>query len=292
MYAFRGRSGFMGAVIAASVILLSVAGCHFMGSRKTERSSSVVSFLYPKQANPLPPTSIPVLRLPLRVGIAFVPSGTAQQNGGYHRGASDLSEMQKTALLQRVAAEFKGREFIEAIEIVPTTYLRPEGSFENLEQVRRMLNFDVIALVAYDQVQFTNENLLSLAYWTIVGAYVFHGNKNDTHTLMEAAVYDIASRHLLFRAPGASQVKAGSTFVDMERRLRDDSSKGFNEATDDLIKNLKMQLEDFRLRAKQAPGTVARIEHKPGYRGSGACDGIFAAALALLLGARAWQRRA
>jgi len=274
------------------VLIFMFGGCHSLrGPRKAERSSSVVEYLYPTESNPLAPTNIPVLRLPLRVGIAFVPSGTAGPRGARSSPASDLSEMQKTILLQRVAAEFRGREYIESIEIVPATYLRPGGSFDNLNQVRRMLNFDVVALVAFDQIQFTNPNILSLAYWTIIGAYVVQGNRNDTQTLMEAAVYDIASRNLLFRAPGASQVKAGATGVDVQRRLREDSTKGFDLATDDLIGNLKVQLEDFRTRLKEAPGTVARIEHKPGYKGGTALDAGFAAALALLAGLRLLQRR-
>lgn len=262
-----------------ALALLILSGCMFSHQR-TQRSSSIVSFLYPKQSNPRPPTAIPVLRLPLRVGIAFVPSE------GRH-----VSEMQKTALLQRVAAEFKGREYIESIEVVPSTYLRAGGGFENLEQVKRMLNFDVVALVAYDQVQFTDANFLSLAYWTIVGAYIFHGNQNDTQTLMEASVYDIQSRHLLFRAPGASQVKASAAAMYAEEKLREDGAKGFDAATNDLIANLKTQLEDFRTRMKEAPDTVAKIERKPGYTGGGSIDGGFVVALLALAAAGAWHRR-
>lgn len=265
--------------VAGLAACLAFTGCLHTG-RKAERSSSVVAYLYPKESNPLPPTSIPTLRLPLRVGIAFVPGG----------GGGGISELKKTELLQRVAAQFKGLEYIESIEIVPSTYLRPGGSFENLEQVRRMLNFDVVALVAFDQVQFTNENFLSLAYWTIVGAYVFEGSKNDTQTLMEAAVYDIPSRHLLFRAPGASQVKGSATMVAVNERLRQDGTKGFEQATDDLIKNLKTQLEDFRARMKQSPGTLAKVEHKPGYTGGGAL-GWEALGMLALLGGAAWAQR-
>lgn len=258
---------------------LLVGGCFSTrGPRKTERSSSVVAYLYPNQANPLPPTSIPVLRLPLRVGIAFVP------------GVSDISEQQKAALLARVAAEFKGLDYIQSIEIVPTTYLRAGGGFDNLNQVRSLLGVDVIGLVAFDQVQFTNTNVFSLAYWTIVGAYIFHGNKNDTQTLMEAAVYDIASRHLLFRAPGASRVEASAAAVYVPQRLRADSAAGFDAATTDLIANLKTQLGAFRERVKSAPGEV-KIEHKPGYTGGGSFGGAFAAALGLLALIRVFARR-
>ena len=258
------------------------------GQRKTERSSSVVNYLYPGEANPLPPTEVPVLRLPLRVGIAFVPSGNTRS---YYQDAA-ITEVQKTALMERVAAEFKGRDYIQSIEVVPTSYLRPAGGFTNLEQVRGLLGVDVIALVAYDQVQFTNENILSLAYWTIVGAYIFHGNKNDTDTLMEAAVYDIASRHLLFRAPGVSHVEAGAAAAYIEQRKRVDGAKGFELATDDVIKNLKTQLEAFRERVKTAPaGTVARIERKPGYTGGGSFGAGFIVAGLLLLGVRSLRRR-
>src|SRR3954464_12913490 len=89
------------------MLVLLGTGCFTGMNRKTERSSSVVAYLYPNQNNPLPPTSIPVLRVPLRVGIAFVPSGSANGRGGYYQPASDVSEVQKNALLQRVAAEFK-----------------------------------------------------------------------------------------------------------------------------------------------------------------------------------------
>lgn len=292
MHVTRSLRWFPTTLALLGLTLLLCGGCSSLwshNSRKTERSSSVVNYLYPGETNPLPPTEVPVLRLPLRVGIAFVPSGNTRN---YYQD-NTISEAQKTALLDRVAAEFKGRDYIQSIEIIPTSYLRPAGGFANLNQVRSLLSVDVIALVAYDQVQFTNENILSLAYWTIVGAYIFHGNKNDTDTLMEAAVYDIASRHLLFRAPGVSHVEAGTAAAYITQRQRADGAKGFEIATDDMIKNLKTQLEAFRERVKTAPaGSVARIEHKPGYTGGGSFGGLFAAAFLLLCGVRQWRRAA
>jgi rhombotail lipoprotein len=267
------------------------AGCAFMydGPRKTDRSSSVVNFLYPGETNPLPPTDIPVLRLPLRVGIAFVPTGTTDRP---HAAGGGISEMQKNALMDQVAKEFRAKEYIQSIELIPSTYLRPAGGFANVEQVGNLLGVDVIVLLAYDQVQFTNENLLSLAYWTIVGAYIFSGNKNDTHTLMEAAVYDISSRHLLFRAPGASQLQGKSNAVDLNAELRSDSAKGFDQATGELVRNLQNQLELFRERIRRAPESV-KIEHRPGYTGGGRMNGWVAAGLAgMALMRWLWRPRA
>lgn len=281
----------LGAVLVLGAALFAAAGCaSFFGlsSHKSHRSSSIVAYLYPGQNDPLPPTTIPVLRLPLRVGIAFVPSGDGAT--GMYTYGSGLSEMQKRALMQRVADQFKGRDYIQSIQLIPSMYLRPGGGFDNLDQVRRMLGIDVIALVAYDQVQFTNENFLSLSYWTVVGAYVFHGNKNDTQTLMETAVYDIASRHLLFRAGGASQVSGNTAARYVADKLRADSEKGFEEATTNMIADLNTQLEDFRTRVKQSPGEV-QIEHRPGYTGAGAFGPLFAGVLTLLLGVAQWRRK-
>lgn len=275
-------------MIALGIATLLCAGCaEFFGmsSHKSHRSSSVVAYLYPGKDEPLPPTTIPVLRLPLRVGVAFVPSGGRGNDEGYYSFGTGLSEMQRNALMRRVADEFKGRDYIQSIELIPSSYLRPGGGFENLDQVRSLLGVDVVALIAYDQVQFTNENFLSLSYWTIVGAYIFHGNKDDTQTLMEAAVYDIPSRHLLFRAPGASQVTAGAAAKYVSENLHADSDKGFELATADLTANLKTQLEAFRQRVKESPGEV-QIERRAGYTGSGSFGPVFVGALALLIGLR------
>lgn len=275
----------------AVAVLCATSGCaSFFGSRqRAHESSSVVAYLYPNESNPTPPTSIPVLRIPLRVGILFVPPTKKDGRGGFYREGTGITEQQKTTLLERVAKEFRGRDFIESIEIIPSSYLRPGGGFDNLNQLRALLNIDVVALVAYDQVQFTSENVWSLAYWTIVGAYIVHGNKNDTHTLMEAAVYDISSRHLLFRAPGANQIEAGAAIVRIDDKLRGSSNQSMELATADLIKNLDTQLTGFRERAKASPETVARIERKPGYAGGGSVGAGFAVVCAGLLGA--WGRR-
>jgi len=267
------------ACAAGTLLLSACAAFNFGGPRKSEKSSSVVDFLYPKTSEPLITPGVPVLRLPLRVGLAFAPAGSNRA------WTTDFSEAQKAELLRRVAAEFKASPFIQSIDAIPTSYLRAGGGFENLDQVRGLLGLDVIVLVAYDQLQFTDQTKLSLAYWTIVGAYIFNGNKNDTQTLLEAVVYDIPSRKLLFRAPGVHQMHAGSTAVEVNDRLRRDSAESFAKATDDLIANLKTELAAFRERIKNAPDEV-KVEHRPGYTGGGAIDGWLVGALAVLIAAR------
>lgn len=257
-------------------LLMSVflAGC---AGQQTRARSSVVDYLYPKQSDVAIQPSIPVLNIPVKVGIAFVPEQTAHRRGhGLWSGASSgvtLTEEQKTDLLNKVAGYFRKYDFVSDIEVIPSAYLTAGGSFANLDQIRTMYGVDVIALVSYDQVQFTDEGFLSLTYWTLVGAYIVSGEKNDTSTMMDTAVYDIASRKMLFRAPGTSNVKGSSTPVNLSEELRSDSLKSFKEATTQMIANLDVQLASFKERIKTEPEQV-KIVHRPGYSGGGGALGL------------------
>lgn len=260
-----------------------LTGCTSLWNSHRHQSSSVVQFLYPGKDQPFVQPSIPTLRLPLRVGVAFVPPAGAPNN--YRSFDDTFPEAQKTGLMREVAAKFKTLPFIQSIELVPTTYLRPGGSFENLEQLRAIMGVDVIALIAYDQAQSSGDTARSLSYWTIVGAYVIPAQKNATHTLMEAAVYDIPSRSLLFRAPGVSTVTGHATLISNATGLRADSTQGYVDAARDLTQNLQHELDSFKVRVREEPQAV-RIESKPGFHGAGAMEFWFAALLALLAAGR------
>ena len=113
---------------------------------------------------------------------------------------------------------------------------------------------------------------------------------DDTQPLMDATVYDIASRRLLFRAPGTSRVRASAAPVGLEAALREDRDEGLRLAADDLTKNLEAELAVFRERIKERPEEV-KITHRPGYSGAGAFEGGAALVLAVVAG-WAGRRRA
>lgn len=264
--------------IVLVIAILALSGCVMPRRATHQQSSSVLQFLYPNKDQPIVEPHIPTLRLPLRVGIAFAPAAT---NNRYATN-QNFPEARKTELMRTVAAQFKNLPFVQSIEIIPTTYLRPGGGFENLDQLRSLMGIDVIALISYDQAQATNDNEWSFAYWTIIGAYVVPARKNETHTLMEAVVYDISSRNLLFRAPGTSAVKGHSTLAGNTNELSKASAQGYTDAATDLTANLQIELEHFKVRAKEEPESI-RIEHKPGYTGGGDLGGIFAGLLGVLM---------
>jgi rhombotail lipoprotein len=264
------------------LVCVALAGCAAHSPKHT--ASSVVDYLYPHVKEPVVAPAIPVLALPLRVGIAFVPS----QN----RAATSfaLTEKKKNDALNEVANHFRKSPFVKSIEIIPSAYLRPQGSFANLEQIRTMYGVDVIALVSYDQTQFTDQGFLSLTYWTLVGAYVVRGEKNDTHTMLDTVVYDIPSRKLLFRAPGLSQIKRRASLVNLSEQLRRDSEAGISQATAQMVRNLDAELVAFRAKVKERPEEY-RVVRTQGYRGGGMVDGLMLALLAAFFGATARTRR-
>jgi rhombotail lipoprotein len=269
-------------LLLGAAFSLTLGGCVSWNDRSHHEASSVVQFLYPDKNMPFIQPQIPTLRLPLRVGVAFIPASMGDGRGGFHQIQANFTEQQKTELLRKVAGQFKSLPFVQSIEIIPTTYLRPGGGFENLDQLRAMMGIDVVALIAYDQAQNSSDTEASIAYWTIVGAYVVPAQRNSTHTLMEAVVYDIPSRSLLFRAPGTSTIQNHSTLFRASYFLQEASAKGIEDASVQMTANLAQELELFKVRAKEEPQNI-RIEHKPGYTGAGEMDGWLAASLALVL---------
>jgi rhombotail lipoprotein len=268
-------------VLALGAVLMFVTGCAGLFSRSTEHTkTSVVEYLYPNAKDPITEQGIPVLTLPLRVGIAFVPE--------HHRGF--LSEARKTEFLSRVAEHFKKQEFIKSIEIIPSDYLTPKGGFANLDQIRTMYGTDVIALVSYDQTQFTDEGVASLVYWTIVGAYIVPGEKNSTSTMVDTVVMHVPNRKMLFRAPGVGEVKGIATPVNLSEQLRKDSDKAMDEAVNKMIVNLDGQLVAFREKVKSSPEEY-KVVHSPGYKGGGALGAVFPLAIAFLVLSGAWWSR-
>lgn len=229
--------------IAIMLSSAALAGCAswFNNQHRTTERGSVVEYLYPQGEKPALKPSLPELHLPLRVGIAFAPGDNY----------SNLGESARNQLIDRVKAAFANRPYIAKLETIPSNYLRSRGGFGNLEQAARLFNVDVIVLLSYDQVQFTDSNRLSLLYWTIVGSYLINGNQYDVNTLVDASVFDVASRNLLFRAPGTSQVKGTAPRVILSEDARQARAEGFRLAVDDLLPRLDAQLENFRTRIRE-----------------------------------------
>jgi rhombotail lipoprotein len=261
----------------SSIVVLSgcVGWCGNRCTMKTGSSSSLVEFLYPEGAPP-PTDTVPELRIPLRVGLAILPSRPGST-------VTSLDAQQKQELLDRIRQRFVSRQFVSDITIIPDYYLATARGFAGLAGVQRLQNVDVIALVSYDQVTRQNDKMLSLGYLTIVGAYILPGTSRDTATLVDLAVVDPVTRSLVLRAGGTSTDRGSSTMVDASRDARKASVSGFDEATAELIENFDAALTDFEKDVRAGKANVRVVKRSGGSGGGGAMGGLDAAVLVLLL---------
>jgi rhombotail lipoprotein len=244
------------------------------GRTRTGASSSVVDFLYPEGQEPPKPTDeVPSMTLPLTVGLAFVPGrGTA---------LGPLSESQKLALLEQVRAKFTSEDYVTDIVVVPETYLTGSYGFDVLDRAARMYRLDVMALVSYDQLSTSSEKKSSFWYWTVVGAYLVEGTRNEVQTLVDTAVFDISSRTLLFRAAGTDRAVKDATMVESPQQLRTTQAASFERAMGDMTVNLQRELETFKVRVKEQKAPV-RVVSREGGTGGGGAWGFGLIGLALL----------
>jgi rhombotail lipoprotein len=242
--------------------LACLSSCH----RHAQNSTSLVEFLYPNGATPPPQDVQPQLHLPLRVGLAFLPSNGDTQIGP--------DAAQKEALLQEIRKRFVSRKFIAEIVVIPDYYLQGRRGFEGLQGVQRLYGIDLMALVSYDQVSHEDDNNWSLGYITIVGAYILKGTRHDVSTLVDLAVVDPGTRSLVLRAGGFDTRHGTVALIDENRRLRETATEGFSVATQQMIDHFDGALTTFESDVREGKANVRVVSNhgKPTSGGGGSLD--------------------
>ena len=239
-----------------------ISNCTTMGEYRKSHvlSTSLVQFLYPDGKLPLQDKSNPVLNLPLHVGLAFIPD---------QMHSTVISPVTKNQLLENVKTAFESKEYVAEITIIPELYLQGNQGYSTLEQVKALYQLDVIALVSYDQLLNSQENLLGLTYLTIVGAFIFHGTDYNVNTLMDLAVVDVNSQNILFRAAGTStsQNKRVS-YIKHKQAFIDKQNWEFERAMQQMQGNLVLALDKFesRLRNRDENEKI-EVNYREGYSG-------------------------
>jgi rhombotail lipoprotein len=263
-------------LLAAAALCTGLVGCADLAPclpfcrAETHDSSSLVQFLYPNGAEPPARNQIPVLHVPLRIGLAFLPARGSAPGGG-------PTAAQREALLERIQAHFSSRRFVAQIVLIPDYYLTGARGFEGLQGVQRLYDVDLMALVSYDQVTHQDMNAWSLAYWTIAGAYVIRGNRYDAATLVDLAVVDPATRSLVLRAGGTDTRHGNSTMIAEGRELRAASDDGFTAATNQMIEHFDAALDRFQAQVRAGTArvrVVSRSRSTAADGGGGAFDWI------------------
>lgn len=262
-------------------IAVLLTGC---AAQKYSRgvSSNLVSYLYPKgQSVSHGQDQLPVLSLPLRVGIAFVPESKHIYN-------FTLTEVEKQRLLKGVADKFSRDPAVAHIEIIPEIYLKQGRGFVTVKQVADMYGVDIMALVSYDQVEINETNRSALAYLTIIGAAFIKGESTEFQTFVDTALFDVTTRKLLFRAPGTNSVSREHTAFGFEKDNRQMRVDSFHQASKNMTENLAKELELFRVRAKKGEGVRLEYSNKNPRQssliyGGGGSAGLFGVVMLVLL---------
>lgn len=261
-------------IILGIAFLASCSSILSQNTGKKTQSSSLMDFLYPDETSRSEhKPEIPVLKLPVKIGLAFVPSKNWQRDG--------IHSKDQIELLEKVKKSFLKYDYIDRIEVIPSTYLQGGDGFTTLEQVSRLYDVDVMALVSYDQVTQSLENNAALLYWTIVGMYVIPGNENSIQTFVDTAVFDIKSKKMLFRAPGINKLEKRTTAVGIDDTLSEKSLEGFGLAVTDMTVNLDAELARFKTRVKEEK--IAKVEHREGYSGGSMSFYLLVLALMVLV---------
>jgi rhombotail lipoprotein len=250
--------------VAAMLGLTGCAGwnCFSACQRHSQNSTSLVEFLYPNGAAPPLNDAKPQLHLPLRVGLAFLPSKGPE-------GTNGLDAAHKEALLQEIRRRFISRKFVAEIVVIPDYYLQGRQGFDGLEGVQRLYGIDLMALVSYDQVAHEDDNHWSLGYVTIVGAYILKGTRHDVSTLVDLAVVDPATHSLVLRAGGFDTRHGNVTLIDEPRRLREAAADGFTEATRQMIDHFDSALTAFEGEVRDGKANVRVVSNQRGGGGGG-----------------------
>lgn len=228
-------------------LALMATGCGI--PETVQRRSSLSAYLGATPALPASPAAGPLkLQLPLRLGIAFVPADPTQVKADALPASAlgALAPGQEQELHQRVASVFEKKPWAQSFKVIPSLYLAKGGGFEDLERVARSFGVDIVALVSVDQVQFSNPRWYAWTYWTVVGAYMVKGDKNDTTSMVDAAVYHVPSRTFLFRAGGVGTAKGSATWSQREASFRQQGRESLAAAMTDLSASLDQGIATFK----------------------------------------------
>lgn len=243
-------------VALASFSSAALAGC----LSQPEARSGALDYLSRKGSAEVDDAEVK-LELPVRVAIAVPPAGTAAgpMRAGLppttHRIAPEtISDRKRRELLDRFTAEFKDRPGVASVQVLPSTYLTPGGGFAELQRAGTSFGFEIVALLSSDQFQFAEAGGASFDLGTVGGERKVEGEPNETRTVMDASLFDLASGQLLLHATGESSVKSATAHYQVQDGLRNACESGFDSAMKDLFKNLDAAAAEFAKQLKT--GTV------------------------------------
>ena len=230
-------------------LVAGLAGCETVRNpdRKPElvqsaRSTPLTEFLYEGQKVPVAEGRAELL-LPIRIGLGFI-APTDDSTGK----VPTLEQRQAT--LDAVRDQLRGLPYVTEVAIVPQYWFgnQPGVGFQKLSALAKQFNFDLIALVSYDQGIYSTQNMRTLGLLTIIGKDFYKVEVDQALTVIDLALVEPRSRELVLR------ISAGDQFGDTTTVLDDWRSKSylrrvsFDRANEVFVSKLREELPALKAR--------------------------------------------
>jgi rhombotail lipoprotein len=234
---------------AITLLVLLLAGCTLVRDpgqkpRETDRAQStpLADFLYHGKRIPAEDGRASLL-LPIRIGIGFV----APANDS--TGKVPTLE-QREATIEAVRGELRALPYVSEVVIVPAYYFnnQPGVGFDKLSDLARRFDFDLVALVSYDQAMYEFQNMRSLGLITLVGRDLYKVDVDQALTVIDLALVEPASRSLVMRVAAGDQFGDTTTLLDDWRSQSYLRRVSFDRANESFLATLRKELPRLRER--------------------------------------------
>ncbi len=256
-------------IIVLLISLLLCTGCAYgINAHSVQKQSNLATFLF-GGSDPQHPAPKTPLKLPAKVGVAFVPGDPASAN---------IPEVTKKEVIESVRSQLaRHTKYVAVAYNIPSTYLSPKGGVNNLEQVARQFDVDVIVILGVNQFQKHERNpLAAFMDITIIGQFLIPGNTVDTSTVLEAAVYHVPSRALIFRTDGTDEKSSRSTYFSSSQSAQNDAVSSIEDASKKLVVSIADALVGFERFDTSKATEIKPIATNPDKAGGGQEDNYWA----------------
>jgi rhombotail lipoprotein len=235
--------------IVVATLTVIISGCTLVQdpdkkplATTSARSTPLGEFLYLGKQVPHDDGRAQLL-LPIRIGLGFL-APTDDSTGKVPTLA------QRDATIEAVRESLRSLPYVGEVAIVPAYYFgnQPGVGFEKLQDMAQRFDFDLVALVSYEQTMYEFQNMRSLGLITIVGKDFYKVDVDQALTVIELALIEPESRAVVMRVAAGDKFGDTTTLLDDWRSQTHVRKVSFDRADDVFVEALRAELPKLRER--------------------------------------------
>lgn len=234
---------------AITALALLVSGCTLVqdpGEKPqpvaSARSTPLGEFLYQGKQVPHDDGRAALL-LPIRIGLGFL-APTDDSTGKIPTLA------QRDATIESVRESLRSLPYVSEVSIVPAYYFgnQPGVGFEKLRDMAKRFDFDLVALVSYQQTMYEFQNMRALGLITMIGKDFYKVDVDQALTVIELALIEPETRAVVMRIAAGDKFGDTTTLLDDWRSQSHVRKVSFDRADDLFVDALRAELPKLRER--------------------------------------------